>query len=169
MNFGYENSISGSILAMPQFLEEFGHQTNGTMVLGSQDQQILNAALSVGVFCAAIIAGFLSDACGRRKAIMVASIICCAGVLVQYYATSILMLFGGKVVATLGFGLGQSVAPVFISEIAPSSMRGICLALIVSVHFFRHSVTTGLILTVIEHNDSLWAVAGVVDYFWCHL
>lgn len=138
MNFGYENSISGSILAMPQFLEEFGQQTNGTWVLASQDQQILNAALSIGVFCAAIVAGFLSDACGRRMAIMVASIICCAGVLVQYYATSILMLFGGKVVATLGFGLGQSVAPVFISEIAPSSMRGICLALIVSVHFSRH-------------------------------
>jgi SP family general alpha glucoside:H+ symporter-like MFS transporter len=69
---------------------------------------------------------------------MVGSVICCAGVLVQYYATSILMLFGGKVVSTLGFGLGQSVAPVFISEIAPSSMRGICLALIVNVHCIGH-------------------------------
>jgi hypothetical protein len=63
MNFGYENSISGSILAMPQFLEQFGHQTNGTWVLGSQDQQILNASL-VGVFCAAIVVGFVSDAYG---------------------------------------------------------------------------------------------------------
>ncbi|KAL4811789.1 general substrate transporter [Aspergillus spinulosporus] len=130
INFGYENSISGSILAMPQFLERFGHQANGTLVISAKHQQILNAALSIGVFCAAIITGFLSDAYGRRKAIIVASAICCAGVLVQYYSKSILMLFSGKVVATLGFGIGHSVAPVFISEIAPSSIRGICLALI---------------------------------------
>ncbi|KAH3336053.1 hypothetical protein KXW81_002368, partial [Aspergillus fumigatus] len=109
----------------------FGHQVNGTWVLSARDQQILNGALSVGVFCAAIITGFLSDAYGRKKAMMIGSIICCAGVMVQYYATSILMLFGGKLVATLGFGIGHSVAPVFVSELAPSSLRGICLALIV--------------------------------------
>lgn len=110
----------------------FGHQVNGTWALSARDQQILNGALSVGVFCAAIITGFLSDAYGRKKAMMIGSIICCAGVLVQYYATSILMLFGGKLVATLGLGIGHSVAPVFVSELAPSSLRGICLALIVS-------------------------------------
>ncbi|KAH3293980.1 hypothetical protein KXV87_007103, partial [Aspergillus fumigatus] len=104
---------------------------NGTWVLSARDQQILNGALSVGVFCAAIITGFLSDAYGRKKAMMIGSIICCAGVMVQYYATSILMLFGGKLVATLGFGIGHSVAPVFVSELAPSSLRGICLALII--------------------------------------
>ncbi|KAH1301099.1 hypothetical protein KXX66_005838 [Aspergillus fumigatus] len=109
----------------------FGHQVNGTWVLSARDQQILNGALSVGVFCAAIITGFLSDAYGRKKAMMIGSIICCAGVMVQYYATSILMLFGGKLVATLGFGIGHSVAPVFVSELAPSSLRGICLALII--------------------------------------
>ncbi|RHZ55825.1 uncharacterized protein CDV56_107569 [Aspergillus thermomutatus] len=135
MNFGYENAIVGNLLAMPQFLVRFGHQVNGTWVLSARDQQILNGALSVGVFCAAIITGFLSDAYGRKKAIMIGSIICCAGVMVQYYATSILMLFGGKVVATLGFGIGHSVAPVFVSELAPSSLRGICLALIVSIVF----------------------------------
>ncbi|KAH3484990.1 hypothetical protein KXW24_007993, partial [Aspergillus fumigatus] len=104
---------------------------NGTWVLSARDQQILNGALSVEVFCAAIITGFLSDAYGRKKAMMIGSIICCAGVMVQYYATSILMLFGGKLVATLGFGIGHSVAPVFVSELAPSSLRGICLALII--------------------------------------
>ena len=42
----------------------------------------------------------------------------------------IMMLFGGKSISTLGFGLGHSLAPVFVAEIAPNEFRGICLVLV---------------------------------------
>jgi MFS family permease len=95
-------------------------------------------------------------------------------VLVQYYARSLLMLFTGKVVATLGFGLGHSVAPVLVSEIAPSEMRGICLALIVSLDSFRPRrllCPTGSppLLTPIEHDDCVRTVARILDGGWLYL
>jgi SP family general alpha glucoside:H+ symporter-like MFS transporter len=60
-----------------------------------------------------------------------ASTICITGILVQGFSTSIMMLFGGKFVSTFGFGLGHALAPVYVAEIAPDSIRGVCLALVV--------------------------------------
>ena len=60
-------------------------------------------------------------------------VICLGGIIVQYFSKSILMLFAGKVVSTFGFGLGHSLGPVFVAELAPIKMRGLCLALLVSI------------------------------------
>lgn len=116
---------------MPQFLHRFGEEVDGSWIISSKNQQILNAAMSVGLFVSAFAAGAVSDWIGRRKVTILASVICFAGVLVQYFANSIITLFGGKLLASIGFGLGEFTSPVFVAEIAPDHLRGVCLALIV--------------------------------------
>ncbi|KAF4924043.1 Sugar transport protein MST3 [Colletotrichum viniferum] len=41
-----------------------------------------------------------------------------------------MMLFGGKLISTVGYGLGHTLGPVYVAEIAPDSLRGVCLILI---------------------------------------
>jgi MFS transporter, SP family, general alpha glucoside:H+ symporter len=91
----------------------------------------LNAAFSCGLFIAAFTAGFVSDMVGRRWTIIAGSTICMAGIFVQGFADSIIMIFGGKFLSSLGFGLGHALAPVYVAEIAPDAIRGICLTLVV--------------------------------------
>lgn len=133
VNFGYELNLLGNLIAMPQFLRHFGEEVHGSLILSSKDQQILNAAPSIGLFFSAFSAGIISDKIGRRYSLITASAICCCGILIQFFSKDIMMLFGGKLVSTFGFGLGNFVAPVFVSEIAPDAIRGICLALINSM------------------------------------
>lgn len=57
-------------------------------------------------------------------------VLCIAGIIVQGFANSILMLFGGKLISTVGYGLGHALGPVYVAEIAPDSLRGVCLILI---------------------------------------
>ncbi|GKT65386.1 maltose permease [Colletotrichum tofieldiae] len=129
INFGYEVSTIGKLLAVTPFAQRFGHEVNGKWQVAARDQQILNAAGTIGIFVSAFATGFISDIFGRKKTIGVACLICCGGTILQYFATTVMMLFGGKVIATFGFGLGHSLGPVFVAELAPVKMRGVCLVL----------------------------------------
>lgn len=132
INFGYELSTIGNLLAVDAFLEQFGvTDATGALVISAQDQQILNAATTVGLFMSAFATGFISDMLGRKKVIVVACLLCTAGIVTQYFSHNIPQLFGGKLLSCFGFGLGHSLGPVFVAELAPVKLRGVCLALVV--------------------------------------
>ncbi|KAJ0304906.1 hypothetical protein COL516b_005687 [Colletotrichum fioriniae] len=131
VNFGYELALVGNILAIPAFLDRFGTTTaSGIKEIPTQDQQILNASTTVGIVLAAYCTGFISDIIGRRMVVICGCVLCIAGIIVQGFANSILMLFGGKLISTVGYGLGHALGPVYVAEIAPDSLRGVCLILI---------------------------------------
>ncbi|KAK1727034.1 maltose permease [Colletotrichum acutatum] len=131
INFGYELALVGNILAIPAFLDRFGTTTtSGIKEIPAHDQQILNASTTVGIVLAAYCTGFISDIIGRRMVVICGCILCIAGIIVQGFSNSILMLFGGKLISTVGYGLGHALGPVYVAEIAPNSLRGVCLILI---------------------------------------
>ncbi|RDW87847.1 hypothetical protein BP5796_03541 [Coleophoma crateriformis] len=139
INFGYEGGMVGNLLAVDSFLERFGHALpSGQLEIAASSQQILNAGTTIGIFCSAFGTGFLSDIFGRRIVVLAACIICLAGTLVQYYSTTIIMLFGGKLIVTFGFGLGHSLGPVFVAELAPTVLRGTCLSLVNTMIVIGH-------------------------------
>ncbi|EEY16599.1 maltose permease [Verticillium alfalfae VaMs.102] len=84
----------------------------------------------VSIFVAAYSADFASNILGRLLVLYIGCIPCVVGVVVQSFAESAMTIFGGKLVSTLGFGLGHVLAPVFIAKIAPKELRGACLTLI---------------------------------------
>lgn len=131
---GYELGMTGNILAVPTFLSAFGQPLpTGGYEISARDQQVLNAATSVGLFIAGFTTGFISDWLGRKKVVVMACIVCIVGILIQGFCTSIDMLFGGKLVAVIGFGFGHALGPVFVAEIAPPQFRGTLLSLIVCI------------------------------------
>lgn len=132
VNFGYEISMLGQLLAVTPFAQRFGYRVGDTWVVGASDQGILNAANTIGIFAAAFATGVISDYMGRKRTIVVACAVCSAGVIIQYFGASIPMLFGGKLASTVGYGVGHSLGPVFVAEMAPVKMRGLCLVLVVS-------------------------------------
>lgn len=134
INFGYELALVGNILAIPGFLDRYGTTTaSGGREIPAHDQQVLNASTNVGIFVAAFTTGFISDAIGRRKVIFLGCALCIVGIFVQAWSTSIMMLFGGKLISTLGYGMGHALGPVFVAEIAPDELRGLCLILVNSM------------------------------------
>ncbi|KAK7402689.1 hypothetical protein QQX98_011553 [Neonectria punicea] len=130
INFGYEVSMIGKLFAVTPFAQQFGYEVDGVWVVKATDQQLVNAASTIGLFISAFATGIISDFMGRKRTIIVACLVCISGVITQYFSTSIYMIFGGKLLSTLGFGLGHSLGPVFVAELAPTKMRGVCLVLI---------------------------------------
>ncbi|OGM49208.1 hypothetical protein ABOM_004035 [Aspergillus bombycis] len=159
VNFGYENAMIGNLFASRAFQLRFGVEVNGSWAVAARDQQILNAAPTIGLFASALATGYLSDFLGRKKVVILACIICVGGVILQYFSETVMMLFGGKLVACFGFGLGHSLGPVWVAELAPNSIRGICLALINTMIVIGQWLSSLCIYAAsFRDNDLAWRI-----------
>ena len=83
---------------------------------------IINLYSPIGSF----IAGRTSDWIGRRYTIVLAAVIFFAGAILMGFSPNYAFLMFGRFVAGIGIGFAFLIAPVYISEISPTSSRG-CL------------------------------------------
>lgn len=80
--------------------------------------------MSAGSFAGAIGAGFLSDHLGRRRALMIASLVWIIGAVIQCSAQNVAHLVAGRVISGLSVGVTSSQVCVYLAELAPARIRG---------------------------------------------
>ncbi len=127
--FGYDTGvISGALIFIKR---SFG--------LSIFQQELAVSSVLVGAAVLAITGGSLSDRFGRRKMLLITSVVFIAGALVCASAGSIQILILGRVVVGMGIGLASSVVPLYISEISPAKVRGW------QVSLFQLAITVGIL------------------------
>ncbi|KAK3143349.1 hypothetical protein QOZ80_4AG0299260 [Eleusine coracana subsp. coracana] len=87
-------------------------------------QEVLVGCLSFISLLGSIAAGRTSDVIGRKWTIGLAAAVFQAGAAIMTFAPSFAMLMTGRLLAGIGIGIGIMVAPVYISEITPATLRG---------------------------------------------
>ncbi|XP_010684724.1 sugar transporter ERD6-like 16 isoform X2 [Beta vulgaris subsp. vulgaris] len=85
--------------------------------------------LSVGATIGAITSGHVSDYFGRKRAMRISCLITLIGWSAIYFSKGSTSLDVGRLLTGLGIGVFSYVVPVYISEIAPTSIRGGLIAL----------------------------------------
>ena len=99
--FGYDTGvISGALIFIKQ---SFG--------LSIFQQELAVSSVLVGAAVLAITGGSLSDRFGRRKMLLITSVVFIAGALVCAAAGSIEILIFGRVIVGMGIGLCQLCCP----------------------------------------------------------
>ena len=112
--FGYDTGvISGAILFIT---EDFA--------LSPFMQGAVVAALLLGAMVGAAAAGGLSDRLGRRRLIIVAAVTFTVGAVAAAAAPSAGALVAARFVLGLAVGSAALVVPLYLSEIAPTKIRG---------------------------------------------
>jgi len=112
--FGYDTGvISGAILFIT---EDFG--------LSPFMQGAVVASLLLGAMLGAALAGPLSDRLGRRRLIMIAAVTFTIGALGAAAAPSAWALVAARFVLGVAVGCAALVVPLYLSEVAPTRMRG---------------------------------------------
>jgi SP family sugar:H+ symporter-like MFS transporter len=112
--FGYDTGvISGALLFIPDDFK-----------LTPFLQGAIVAALLLGAMVGAAFAGRLSDRLGRRLLIIIAAIVFTVGALVAALAPTVGVLIGARFVLGLAVGSAALVVPLYLSEIAPTQIRG---------------------------------------------
>ncbi|KAL6844198.1 hypothetical protein ACP4OV_025871 [Aristida adscensionis] len=111
---GYDIGVmSGCII----FIEKDLHITE-------VQQELLVGCLTFISLLGCLAAGRTSDAIGRKWTIGLAAAVFQTGAAIMTFAPSFALLMSGRLLAGVGIGFGVMVAPVYISEISPATLRG---------------------------------------------
>jgi SP family galactose:H+ symporter-like MFS transporter len=131
MLFGYDTGvISGAIL----FIEQ-DFQLSNFMV------GVVVSAVLIGAVIGAALGGDLSDHIGRRKVIILAAIVFVWGAIGTALTPTITWLILGRIVVGIAIGMASIVAPLYISELSPSRIRGSLVSL------NQLAITIGIIIS----------------------
>lgn len=112
--FGYDTGvISGAILFIKDDFD-LSPFLEGAVV----------AALLLGAMVGAAVAGPLSDRLGRRRLILIGAVIFALGALGAALAPSTGVLVAARFVLGLAVGSTALIVPLYLSEVAPTEIRG---------------------------------------------
>lgn len=87
------------------------------------------SVLTLGCMFGAFFCGPIADRWSRRWSILMANIVFLIGSIIQCSAVNIPMIFIGRFIAGLSIGMLSMVVPLYLSELAPSNIRGGLVAL----------------------------------------
>lgn len=127
------------------------------------------ASLTVTATLAMMVAGPISDKYGRKRVLSYAALLYFISAIGSAFAPSFLFLVIARMIGGLGVGASLIIAPMYIAEIAPPSLRGrmvsfnqLNIVLGISVAFF-----TNYMILQLGESDAAWAQSLKFDeYNW---
>jgi sugar porter (SP) family MFS transporter len=144
--FGFDTGvISGALLFIRQ---DFG--------LNAFTEGFIVSSLLLGAMVGAGISGALSDRLGRRTIILVAAIIFAVGAIGAALSPNVGILILFRFVLGLGVGTASALVPSYISESAPTDVRGSLSSL------FQLAITVGILIAYLV--NAVFAPVG--DWRW---
>ncbi|EUC46368.1 hypothetical protein COCMIDRAFT_25582 [Bipolaris oryzae ATCC 44560] len=126
--FGYDQGVISVTLVMDQFLGRFPRVSDDASGAGFW-KGLMTAMLELGALIGALFAGWIADKLSRKYSVVVAIIVFTIGSILQTAAIGYAMLTVGRLVGGIGIGALATIAPLYISEIAPPEIRGALLVL----------------------------------------
>ena len=118
---GFLGVISGAMLYIR---DDFRSVDKNTWL----QELIVSTAVGAAIFGAAIGA-WMNDSLGRKKAILAADVLFFVGAMVMAAAPAPWVIVIGRVFVGLGVGMASMTAPLYISESAPTRIRGALISM----------------------------------------
>lgn len=78
----------------------------------------------IGAAIGSISGGVFADYFGRKPSIIAADVVFTLGAILMSQANSIAILMVGRFIVGLGVGVAAMIVPVYLSECAPTHLRG---------------------------------------------
>ncbi|KAF2502232.1 sugar transporter [Lophium mytilinum] len=125
--FGFDISSMSAIISGSPYRCYFSSDRlpDGTCPGPNSDVQGgITASMAGGSWLGALASGFITDRLGRKKAIMIGSILWCVGCILVCASQDVAMLIVGRIVNGLCVGICSAQVPVYISELAEPRLRG---------------------------------------------
>src|SRR5918997_4007567 len=142
--FGYDTGvISGAILFI-----------NEELALTPSLEGLVVASLLLGAAVGAGSAGPLSDGLGRRNLILIAGVLFAIGALGAALAPSVAVLVLFRIVLGLAVGAAALTVPLYLSEIAPTEIRGAISSL--NQLMITVGILTAYIVNAILASSGAW-------------
>ncbi|WWC67425.1 uncharacterized protein I206_101333 [Kwoniella pini CBS 10737] len=120
--FGYDTGVVGS--ALPLVGTDLGGKA-----LSSSEQEIVTAGTTIGAIFGAAILGPMADRLGRKWSLFIADVFFTTGAVIIASSYSLAQIIVGRLVLGVGVGAAALIAPLYITELAPTAVRGRCIGI----------------------------------------
>ncbi|KAI9047420.1 hypothetical protein LZ554_008864 [Drepanopeziza brunnea f. sp. 'monogermtubi'] len=121
--FGYDAGVMTDVIASQNFLTFF-HTDKGSPIIGA-----VNSTFNGGAVLGALQGGLTMDRFGRKITILMGSLICLVGAILQCAAQNLAMILVGRILTGWAVGLLSMAVPVYNSECAAPQIRGLIVGL----------------------------------------
>ncbi|KAG9456452.1 hypothetical protein H6P81_000960 [Aristolochia fimbriata] len=131
--FGYDVGVSGGVTSMDDFLIKFfpvvhrkKHEEldSNYCKYDNQGLQLFTSSLYLAGLTSTFFASITTRKLGRRLTMVIAGIFFIFGVIMNAAAQDLAMLIIGRILLGCGVGFANQAVPLFLSEIAPTRIRG---------------------------------------------
>ncbi|EXK24402.1 hypothetical protein FOXG_15085 [Fusarium oxysporum f. sp. lycopersici 4287] len=165
--YGFDGSVIGGVYAMPAFIADFSNPLN--LALPARDVSIMTAVPVPGAVAGTLLAAWLGDKYGRKKALWVACLISLVGAAIQTGAINVAMLTVGRTIAYGAAFMMLALAGAFQTELAPTRIRGAMVSLSIisinlasvltsGVNWATHGITSSLSYRLPIGLQCLWPI-----------
>ncbi|XP_061376533.1 sugar transport protein 13-like [Gastrolobium bilobum] len=165
--FGYDIGISGGVTSMPSFLQKFfpdvyrrtqehGIDSNYCKY-DNQNLQLFTSSLYLAALVATLFASGVTRKLGRKQTMLISGVFFIIGTVLNAVANTLVLLIIGRIILGCGVGFANQAVPVFLSEIAPTRIRGALNIM------FQLNITIGILIANIVN----WFTAKIEGgYGW---
>lgn len=115
----------------------------GFFSLSDSSLGVVVSSLTLGCLFGALTAGKLADVYGRKKVLILSSLLFTASAVLSYLSGNYSILIMARVLGGLAVGIVSVVGPMYISEISPANKRGVL------VSFNQFAITIGILLAYV--------------------
>lgn len=153
--FGFDMAVVSGVLPLVQ--KQFA-------LSASQEGWFVSSAL-VGCIIGVAISGELSDRFGRKKPLILTAVLFVASAMGCALFPHLSGVIAFRVLGGIGIGIASNVVPLYISEIAPSKIRGRL------VTYYQFALTLGILVAYLSNAALLNGVSApaVNPSFLSHL
>jgi putative MFS transporter len=130
--------------------------------LGNTQTGLLGSSILIGYLFGAFFAGTLGDLIGRKKVMMYALALYCAGSLLGAFSPSFEFLFCTRVISGLGTGAESAIVAPFLAEFIQSRYRGRYLGSLSGFFSFGFVLAALLGYAVVPASKAGWRIVQIL-------
>ncbi|TFK50630.1 general substrate transporter [Heliocybe sulcata] len=134
---GLDANTYGGLFALDTFTTYFGITTS--------NQGLIAALYVIGNVAGCFVAGQISDKFGRRGGMILGSVVCIVGAVIQASARSLHPLMGGRFILGMGAVIVMTAGPMYVVEMAYPKYRGVLTGGYQASFFIGTIISTWLI------------------------
>ena len=117
-----------------------------TFTIADNVQEWIVSSMMFGAAVGALLAGYLSWSLGRKYSLVLGAILFVLGSVVCAFAWNPEVLICGRILLGLAVGIASFTAPLYLSEIAPQSVRGAMISL------YQLMITVGILAAFLSNT-----------------
>ncbi|KAJ5621919.1 hypothetical protein N7528_005151 [Penicillium herquei] len=167
---GYDTALIGSLFAFPAFQKKFGHETSpgsGSYQLEAKWQTALGISSPLGNLVGIYINAYMTEKWGHKKTCLATLVYLTGMLFIPFFSKSVEVLFVGELLCGLAWGVFTTLAPAYVSEIAPVVLRSYLETYVVLCWGIGQFVATGILDSLDKRTgDWAWRIPLAVQWVW---